>query len=101
MKKRCLLLVVMVFCVSFILCSCSPTKSSATVPIETFLNGTDLIPIPGEDNLAYYKEGKTVYIVILFKDGSMYEQSHSGIAPLIIHGHYCEYIDGEIVEVIE
>lgn len=100
MKKRFLLLVVMVFCVSLVLCACEPRKSSLTVPVETVIDSTGLIPIPGEDNLVYYPKGNTVYIVLTYYDFS-YKQSHSGIAPLIIHGHYCEYIDGEIVEVIE
>lgn len=102
MRKRSLLLVItLVFSISLMLGGCSATKKSGgTATLEEVLEGTDLIPIPGEDNLVYYKNGKTVYIIGNYY-ATMSYQSGIFMSPLIIHGNYCEYIDGEIVEVTD
>lgn len=98
MKKR-IFLLLLAISTSFSLCGCNPNaKSSVTSTLAETLEGSDLIPIPGEDNLAYFKNGKTVYIVINYY-ATFSDQSYSYMAPLIINGHNCEYRDGEIVEV--
>lgn len=99
MKKR-IFLLLLAISISSSLCGCNyNAKSSNTATLAESLEGSDLIPIPGEDNLAYFKNGKTVYIVVNYY-ATYNNQSYSYMAPLIINGHNCEYHDGEIVEVI-
>lgn len=96
MKKR-LLLIILVLSISVSFSGCSK-KSPATPSLEDTLAGTGLIPIPGEDNLAYYEDGRSVYIVINYYE-NLSSQALGYMAPLVRNGHFCEYINEEIVEV--
>ena len=53
----------------------------------------DLAPVPGYDYLYYSINTHTIYYL------SYYSQYSSWMCPYISNGHYCEYINGEIVEV--
>lgn len=55
---------------------------------------TDLSEIPGHSELVYDIETRTVYYFIIYVGGRTF------MSPYIINGHFCEYRDGEIVEVI-
>lgn len=75
------------------LCSCG-TKST-----EKADNADPFTPILGyeKDGLVYMNLSKTVYV--LFTDGS--GSSKRGFLALYVqNGHTCEYINGEIVEII-
>jgi len=53
----------------------------------------DLVQIPGYDYLCYSTTDQTVYYLFVgYKKGFF--------GPYIRNGHYCEYIDGHIVEVV-
>lgn len=64
--------------------------------VTMFLD-TDLVSIPGSDYLKYSFNTHTVYYV--FRDGTG-RASVGYMAPYIRNGHICEYIAGEIVEII-
>ena len=92
------LAMVMVACI-FTGCS-KETKtaydSEKDIVVEVAL--ADLIQIPNYDYLYYSTTERTVYY--LFEKYAFTDYALGFFAPYIRNGHYCEYINGEIVEVI-
>ena len=92
------LAMVMVACI-FTGCS-KETKtaydSEKDIVVEVAL--ADLIQIPNYDYLYYSTTERTVYY--LFEKYAFTDYASGFFAPYIRNGHYCEYINGEIVEVI-
>ena len=89
-----ILILVMVTCM-FTACSNENTQPEVTLDEETpeYVR-TDLRKIPGHDELVYDTETSTIYYFIIYGSGRIL------MTPYIINGHFCEYIDGEIIEVI-
>ena len=97
MKKIFSIVLTLILLVSvFTMSSCSSSSnvvydkendSSATVYVA------DLTPVPGYDYLYYSINTHTVYYL------GYNSQHNSWMCPYISNGHYCEYINGEIVEV--
>lgn len=93
--KRCLPVVIltallMVICM---LCGCNEKTS-----IENVDSADPYISIEGEEEtgLVYHKKSKTVYILFSEEDG----YRGFGYCSLYVqNGHFCEYRDGEIVEI--
>jgi hypothetical protein len=64
--------------------------------VETAI--ADLVQIPGYDYLYYSTTERTVYYLFEYYAKTDYASGFFG--PYIRNGHYCEYSDGKIVEVI-
>lgn len=98
MKKRLLTaLLITTFAISsFTGCS----RKNIAISTSDILSGSPFIEIPGESNLFYHVKSSSVYTIYFYRDnisGEIYSIS----APYIQNGHFCEYHDGKIVEVIE
>jgi hypothetical protein len=65
----------------------------------TAYDADPFVPIEGEEinGLVYHRQSKTVYV--LLKEANGY-QGYGYLAEYIVNGHYTEYIDGKIIEVI-
>jgi len=102
--------IIRLVCLAFVVClsllifsSCGQNDNTST---EVASDADPFIPIEGQEKngLVYHSESKTVYV--LFKESSGVN-SYGGaavgygyLAEYIVNGHNCEYIDGNIVEVI-
>ena len=91
------LAMVMVACI-FIGCGKSKTAYDSEKAAVVEVSFADLVQIPGYDYLYYSTTERTVYYLFEKYTDSSYSSGFFG--PYIRNGHYCEYIDGEIVEVI-
>ena len=58
----------------------------------------DLVQVPGYDYLYYSTTERTVYYLFEKYTDTSYASGFFG--PYIRKGHNCEYIDGEIVEIV-
>lgn len=86
--------IVLLLCITGLIACSDETKSNTNsfdanpfTPIEEYKT----------DGLVYMNLSKTVYI--LYSEPSTYG-GYGYLAPYIQNGHFCEYIDGEIVEII-
>lgn len=99
MKKRLLTtLLIATFAISsFTGCS----KKNIATSTSDILSGSPFVEIPGEPTLAYHSKSSSVYVVYFYRGNINSGETYSIFAPYIQNGHFCEYHDGEIVEVIE
>lgn len=90
------LAIVIVLC---LFAGCSNTEHANKTQDETQIevdHDLDLVEVPGYDYLVYSAETGTVYYFIR----TSYGRTGVGyMSPYIKNGHYCEYVDNEIVEV--
>lgn len=88
----------LILCLSLIaLSSCADVNESTKAAYK----GDPFISIDGEEEngLVYHRESKTVYV--LFEEWEIATDTGYGYLSLyVVNGHFCEYIDGEIVEII-
>ena len=91
------LAMVMVVCM-FTGCGATKTAYDSEKNTVVEVEFADLVQVPGYDYLYYSAAERTIYYCF-----EKYPKTHSTtgyLAPYIRNGHYCEYRDGEIVEVI-
>lgn len=94
MKKRLITFLTISFlAVCFTGCGKDNSISSSTPSTNPFET------ISEENCLVYDKNTRTIYY--LFSTDSAGGFSYGYMAPYIQNGHYCEYVDGQIVEVTE
>ncbi len=53
--------------------------------------------VPGHENLVYSEETQTVYHLSIIRIGS---SSCTIMAPYIVNGHYCEFKNNQLVEIM-
>ncbi len=99
MKKRLLTaLLIATFAISSFTGCAKKNIANSTADI---LSGSPFVEIPGEENLVYHSKSSSVYVVYFYRSFIGNVETCSISAPYIQNGHFCEYRDGEIVEVIE
>lgn len=99
MKKRLLtaLLIATFTISSFTGCS----KKNIAGSTSDILSGSPFVEIPGEENLVYHSKSSSIYVAYFYRGNIEGGETYSICAPYIQNGHFCEYRDGKIVEVIE
>lgn len=100
MKRKIYIIVTIVLIAMLSLTACGTTSANKTDNVAAEF--ADLTAIPGYEYLYYSKETKSVYYLFStsedFVGGFSYGYGYFG--PYIRNGHFCEYVDGQIVEII-
>lgn len=98
MKRRILLLLIIFVMICSFTTACG--RKNISIDSTDVLKSSPFVEIPGREDLFYHVESRTIY-VIYFYTSSGDGRDYSVSVPYIQNGHYCEYIDNEIVEVTE
>lgn len=100
MKKRFIVLVLLVLCMSF-MSGCG--ESDVSPDTQTIIRECNLpmAPVPGYDNLAYDLQTGNVFYLFTYAP-SAYNRSYGFMSPYLgKNGRTCQYIDGVLTEVSE
>ena len=99
MKKLFAFILTMVL-VACLFTGCSEAETAYDSEKDTVVEVAfaDLIQVPEYDYLYYSAKDRTVYY--LFERHANFEHATGFFGPYIRNGHYCEYHDGKIIEVI-
>lgn len=98
--KRILALVLTMVLVAYMFTGCGETKTAYDSEKDAVVEVAfaDLVQIPGYGYLYYSTTTRTVYYCFRINGGA--SNSTGYMAPYILDGHFCEYLNGEIVEII-
>ena len=91
------LVIVMMACM-FVGCGKANTAYDSEKDAVVEVAFADLVQVPGYDYLYYSTTERTVYYLFEKYTDTSYASGFFG--PYIRNGHNCEYIDGEIVEIV-
>ena len=97
MKKIFSIVLALILLISVLTMSSCYSSSNVVYDIENdnsaYIYKADLTPVPGYDYLYYSINTHTVYYL------GFESKWNSWMCPYISNGHYCEYVNGEIVEI--
>lgn len=96
MKKR-FVLIGLLLTLAFSTSACS--HKNISISKSEILKGSPFVEIPGEEELVYHTRSHSIYVIHFYKDNQV-TQNYSISAPYIQNGHFCEYRNNEIVEII-
>ena len=91
------LMMVIVVCM-FVGCGKANTAYDSEKDVVVEVAFADLVQVPGYDYLYYSTTERTVYYLFEKYTNTSYASGFFG--PYIRNGLYCEYIDGQIVEIV-